>query len=64
MHMQLIETSGIILGISDTFLIITLCNWGLRDRNQNVVITCLEVDASDTVIEYFTEYSNFKVLQD
>lgn len=63
MHMQLIETSGIILGISDTFLIIALCNWGVRDRNQNVVITYVLRWTLVIVIEYFTEYSYFKVLQ-
>lgn len=39
MYMQLIETSGMTLGISDISDYNILCNWGLRDKNQNVLMT-------------------------
>lgn len=65
MYMQLIETSGMTLGISDISDYNILCNWCLRDKNQNVLIyLCISVDTSHIVIEYFAEYTNFKIWQD
>lgn len=61
MYMQLIETSGMTLGISDISDYNILCNWGLRDKAHYL---CIRVDTSHIVIEYFTEYTNFKILQD
>lgn len=39
MYMQLIETSGMTLSISDISDYNILRIWGLRDKTQNVLIT-------------------------